>query len=256
MGIYTPQVAFEVSGTQVAGWSVGEYTASVTLQCAWVDRNVIAQDLLDNRRPWPHVSFARQPTVVSVGITAFEAGLSTPLLSDSIDYSNARLQVNYSTSVEDLISESIEPVVEYLPLDHARFRWASADGDALKPEESPSRPFWSLNLVRTIYSIAPPLPTAWLTLVGKVNEAEYTSALTGLVFPIGTVMYKAPSITRTIKTDGTNGYNATFKLGVQPQTWNKYWRSRDEDYVEIFDVEGAQAWKQFPEADFSSVLFL
>ena len=227
--------------------------ASVTLRCAWANRHALVADVLSGTKQWPHGSWTQPPVGVSASIKP-EKDKGTAS-GQSIDSSTALVTVKYSTKIKDLINETLEPNAEFLLQDYKRFRWGSATGDPLLEGEAPGKLFRGLNIVRTIYYWAPPLPISLLEVIGHVNYSSYTSAQLGLTFPPETLLYQPPQLERVVKSDGSVAITATLKFSYKPDTWNKYWRGKSQQYEEIFDVNGATAFKSYQPGDFSAFLF-
>lgn len=245
----------EEHGTPRETWTKDGFTCGAELRCAWSERHTIAADLLANRRPWPgHAGWTYPARCSNVAIRPFPTDYT--VVGQEIVYQHALLNVSYSTAeTTDLLSESLEPVVQFLTLDHRRFRWGAADGDPLLEEEAPGKLYKMVNLVRTFYNVEPPLHTDLINLAGTSNDSLLSSVLLGgLTFAQGTLLYEPPSLQRTIKTDGSGfQFNITQKFAYKPQTWNKFWRAKSESWESIFDVDGGAAYENYPEADWSNI---
>lgn len=264
MGIFAPSYTddevCEIHGSAEENVSrVDGVSASVALMCDWSIRHDVIADLLPggtSRTYWPYGGYVAQPFAVRVGCKPFETYFTRN--GQAITYQTAILTVQYEkrpdTEPEELISESIEPTAEFLTLDHKRFTWTDADGDALEENEAPGRLVRGLTLSRTYHKVEPPLNTLLLTAIGHVNVAGYTSSLLGLTFAAETLMYCPPTMDRTITTEGSDGFNINVKFMYKPETWNKFWRTKTQLYAPIWDTEAAQVYKNYPTADFSSLL--
>lgn len=242
----------EEHGTAKENFSLEDWTATVTLRCDWVDRHSLAADLLTNSRSWPHSPYALAPQASTVVIRADETAFVT--VGQGCEYIHALLDVSYSSTKRDLISESLEPNVEFSILDHRRFRWGAGDGDPLLEGESTGMLKRSLNLVRTLYQVEPPLPIVLLTGVGGVNHADYTSDLLGLTFAQETLLFAPPQLSRTIRTDGSDGFNITMKFSYKPDGWNKYWRAKTQSYQRIHVYGESDPYYSYPKVDYSDLL--
>lgn len=246
--IYSTVDCCEEHGTLTENHGLSDFSASVTLRCAWDDRHALMTDLLGN--VWPYVTSWVKPAVCA---TCGSVPVPTTYEEDGqgIDYIEALVTANYSTrEAIDLITESIEPLVEFITLDHKRFRWGSKTGDPLLEAEAPGRQMRSLNLVRSAKKVLA-VPSSALTLPGYVNNTAYTSTILGLTFAIETLLFTPPSLSHTITTDGDPGWDMTVKLAYLPQTWNKFFRAKSGTYQEIFDVQESSAYKSYPLGDFS-----
>lgn len=259
MASYSSVACAEVHGTQQENWGTDGFSASVVLQCAWNLRHALMADLLAYARAWPHGSFTDPPRARTCSCVPDGAAFSED--GQAVNYTyDALVTVNYSTSSpetkdDQLVSESLEPNAEFLRLDFRRFRWGSQTGDPILEDEAPGKLLKSLNLVRTHYQVAGPLPTALLSLIGSTNNAAYTSTLVDLTFEQDTLLYNPPSLSRTITTGGAKAWTIRMKFSHKPQGWNKFWRSKTQSYESIYEVGSASAYENYPQNNFSAFLF-
>lgn len=226
---------------------------SVVLRCAFADRHALVEDIVGGRMGWPHGTYVKPPQAFSASIkpASSQAGLT---VSQSIEVPDALVTVNYSSKIEDLVSDSLEPSTEFLTQQFELFCWGSATGDPLVEAEAPGRLVRGFNLVRKLLRVDPPLPAVLLDGPGGINDAAYTSTLLGLTFPVETLLFGNPSIERTIKTDGSATTNITLKFTYKKQGWNKYWRAKTQTFDSMFVRDGAE-YKSYEPIDFSSVLY-
>jgi len=253
MGIYSAVDCCEVHGSKTETMGQDSFTASVRLMCDWTNRQALMADIIGNL--WPDLAlWSKPPVCVSAG--------SVPMPTDynedgqAIAYDKAIITANYSTDEDtDLITESLEPVVEFITLDHKRFRWSSPSGDPLLEGEAPGRQMRSMNLVRTMKKLTA-IPTEVLTLAGYVNDAAYASTiLPGLNFVKESLLYASPAMSHTITTAGDEGWDLTMKYAYLPQTWNKYFRAKTGQYEEMYEVSDSSPYKSYPLGDFTPLLF-
>jgi len=241
----------EVHGTLSENWTGDSFTASVTLKCAWDDRFDLISDLLGNS--YPYLAGWGQPPICN-GAGSVPMPTDYEQANQGIDYTHALVTASYTTKEpEELYTESIEPIVEFITLDYKRFRWGSPNGDPLLEAEAPGRQMRSCNLVRTIKKAAS-VPASALTLPGHVNDTAYTSTLLGLTFAVETLLFTPAALTRTIDTAGDTAWDMTLKMGYMPQTWNKFFRAKSGTYEEIYDTQETGAYKSYPLGDFSDWL--
>jgi hypothetical protein len=223
--VYSPNVAcWEVHGEVQERRSLEDWTASVQLMCAWNDRHLLAADIVGFARDWPHGTGIIKPQATSAAIEPFESAGSRD--DQAMAYEHALVTVNYTIddrSPADLASESIEPSVEYITVDHRRFRWGSATGPPILEQEAPGKPIYSIALVRTIYNL-PSIPASILTLPGTCNQSSYSSDILGLTFPAESLAFMSPSMQRTITIDGDKGWTLTLKWAFREGGWNQFWR--------------------------------
>lgn len=230
----------------------GIMTASVTLRCAWEDRHLLAQDVVGNKRQWPKGGFVL-PLAHSAAIVPVITPGAVPQDGQEIVYGEALVTINYSSIVTDLVSHSIEPTAEFITLDYRRFRWGAADGLPLSEEEAPGFLLRGLNLVVTEMEVFPPLPGAYLTAPGGVNNAAVSSALLGLTFDAETLLFTPPSITMSRNTLGQVKTQVVKKFTYKPQGWNKYYRSVTNAWTSIF-IAGGSEYKNYPPISFAGLL--
>lgn len=253
MPIYSTVDCAEVHGSRSENYSMDSgLEASVQLRCAWADRYDLIQDILLGHAVWPNAGIAACKAISAGSVP--EGGI---YITDgqSCEYETALVTVNYSTKIHDLLSESIEPTVQFQTLDYKRFRWTAANGDPLLEGEAPGKQKRGLNLCRTLYEINPPLPTALLNQTGNINTTAYVSSILGLTFPARTLLYHPPQLNRTFKSDGNKAFTIQLKFTFEKNEWNKFWRAKTETYEEIFDVTAGAAYENYPEGDFSDFLY-
>lgn len=235
-------------------WTDQGLNCSVVLRCAYSNRHLLAADVVGGRRVWPFNSLARAK---SCSIVPFPSQAATD--GQGLIFEDALVTVNYSQfdgDPTDLVSESLEPSIQFITLDHKLFRWKEKTGDVLQEEEAPGRQMYSLSLKRTLFKREPPLPTGLLDLPGSVNDTPYTSALLGLTFPAETLLFAPGSLSRTIKSDfsGT-AFDINLNFVYQKQGWNKFWRQKTQDFERIVVAETGANYDNYPQEDFSDFLF-
>ena len=234
------------------GWA-----ARVKLRVAAADRYKLVDDIVGNARPWIGAGDWEEPPFAKSASMEPDA---TKYTSDGqyIVYEEYLVTINYKRNKEEneeLISESLEPTVEFGQLAHTNFKWIDASGDPLTQDEAPGFQKRSLTLVRTIFKVPAPLPVELLTLIGSVNHDAYTSALLGLPFPEETLLYQPPHLERTVKTSGVGAFNIVMRMNFKPEGWNKYYRAKTGAYTEIWNVALAAVQKSYPPNNFSAFLY-
>lgn len=248
----------EEKNTAVEDWTVDGLNASVTLRCAWSQRHSLVEDLLFNARPWPKGPYAFAPGCVSARIREEEP---SGAIGQCITYNHALIDARYDIQHQDLFTESFEPDIEFQKLDHKRFRWGADDGDPVLENETPGKQLKRMTLIRSYRRVPDPLPAILFDGAGKVNDADYTSTILGRTFAAETLLYVPPLPNRTISTSGTQGWDLTIKFMYKEEGWNMFWRQKTLAYEEIHLVEPPPStpfsteYKNFPVADFSSILF-
>lgn len=246
--------------------TTGSITASLTLACLWTNRLALADDILVNRRAYPHVTTAFTPKAISCSIVQFDEDLnqSTTVDGQWRPPKLAHVTVNYGVlqtkeiGTFGIVAESLEPYGDFIRQDYQLFRWGSKNGDPLIPEEAPGLYMPRMKLIRRIYKLTS-LPGNVLTAMGKCNESAYSSPLLGVSFPVETLLYGEPSLERTISNTGTEGWNYTQQWAFNPNGWNKYWNPRAGAWQNIFlssEVTSGTPipFKSYPPTDFSNLL--
>lgn len=234
-------------------------TGIVQLKVPWASRYAVMMEIVGGKAAWPHPGIYAFGS--SAGCRPLEAAGETA--GQSLEYEYALIDFTYKSpgSGKDdpddpvnLVSESLEPTVEFLTLDHKRFIWKS-DLMPLLEKEAPGRQIKGMNLVRTFYNVEPPIPISILNLAGSVNDATVNSTILGLSFPAETLLFNQPSLSRTIKTDGSGlAFNITTKFTYKKEGWNKFWRQKTQIYDEIYDLDDqANVYKNYPPEDYGDL---
>jgi hypothetical protein len=249
--------------------TVGQST--VTLQCAWNDAINLVGDILDNRRSDPlHVGMFANAATIKAAPTGYsqDGQVLIPALANvQVTYGTLTLEERESVNAgedpnAEVISETIEPTIEFITLDYKNYAWVDGTGvvipdDMLKQDEAPGRLMPGAKIARS-WKRVQSLPVGICNLMGKVNEDPYTSLFLGLTFAAETLLYMPPVLTRTITRTEILAWNVSMSFGYKPQTWNKYWREKTQAYSSIY-VKGSTTsyteYKNYPTADLSSVLF-
>jgi hypothetical protein len=259
-------------------WTDRGLLASVQLRCAFSDRHLLAADIVGNMRQWPRVVGSVSPRAASASIRPLGGKATTD--GQALVYDDAIVTVNYENrDVEDrpvggggsgsgsgssgptqLVSESIEPMLNKIKLDHKMFRWGNVRDQPLQENEAPSRSEWSMSIRRTHYRVPPPLPSALIDLIGCVNDSDYYSELLGMTFPAETLLFQPGPLTRTIMTDGSGrAYDVNMMFHYKPDGWNKFWCALTAQYEEMFYIDttnnGSDPYKNNEPADFSMLLY-
>lgn len=244
----------------------GEHSAEVTIRVPWADRYEAAAGALGNAEPQLGIASV---VCLEATITPFPSAATVD--GQGLVYEDALIKLKYGTvpggasatktdpvsGEEVIVTESLEPTIEYLKLDPKGFRWTSADGRPLKENEAPSREMRGMNLVRAVQNMET-LDTSILTLAGKTNTDAYASTLLGITFPAETLLWVPPSLRRTVKADGTDTMSVVLKLAYKEKGWNKFWRadkSGDDKYDTIFDIAANAQYKNFPPASMTNWLY-
>ena len=254
----------EDQGSPVERWGDDGFTATRQLRTNWSTRHSLAFELLSG----VGASYENSPTI---GATARDAAIS-PVPAKNLgagtvsQYEQALLTVQYDTKRElvgtSIVSESWEPNAEFMTEDFNNFRWGQLQtDDALKEGEAPGRLVRGADYVLTFFQVPDASVPDFKTLPGSINNAIITASLINQTFPIGTLLFQQPVMTRTITTNvsitGIPGWNITYRFSYRKDTWNKYWRPSVPGYASIYTkpkVGNGVLYVSYPEADFSPVL--
>lgn len=232
---------------------------STVLRCAWNDRYELMADLLLTPRSYPAPAFALVFATSASAVPVMHSRYTED--GQECVFEEALVTVNYGGpgNGDDeeggvIISESLEPTVEFLTLDYKNFCWGSKTGDPLLEAEAQGIQIRGHVLTRQLYNL-PLVPVSYLDLDGTVNDVEYSSVLLGLTYPEETLLFTPGTISRQITMDGTEGFTANLKFTYKKNGWNKYWRAKTQAYEEIFVREETDPYKSYPPDDFSDWLF-
>lgn len=243
--------------------SVGDngVECQVTLRCAYESRWLLLQDIVDSHKAWPK-DFGLTNPPLAIGGSARPAGSQRGVTSgQSMTYPDALVTIRYATSKYksgdgDVFSEVSEPSVEFITLDYRGFRWGPlATDDLLTEKEAPGRQLRMTALKRTWYDVAYPVPDEVEDLLGYINDAPYTSAITGRSYATHTLLFAASQTSRKIKADGSQNTNVDMTFIYKPDTWDKYWRAKTQTFEKIYLAIAAVEYMSYPEEDFSVFLF-
>lgn len=140
------------------------------------------------------------------------------------------------------ISESLEPTIEFITLDPAKFQWGiGTTGKALASGEAQGFQVRGMEWIFTKHA-RPPLSASILGLVGKCNNAPLASPSLGLTFAAEQLLFHAPQIARV----ADNAFDVTYRFTVREQTWNKYWRAETGQFEFVYLRGSSTAFKSYP----------
>jgi len=248
----------EQQGSPQESWTEDSFTATRNLLCAWEDRKTLVLELLGTAYP----VLSGTGAICTACSTQPFPGINLGTGSTSL-YDWAMVSATYQTgNIENLISESLEPTMEFRTLSHRDFRWASGTGDLLEPEEAPAKQEPGL-LYRFTRHRASSVPTAALSLVGSVNVAAVTPAttgLSGLSFAAQTLLYLPPTLERVITTAGAGKWTINYSFQYKPnwdgataRGWNYFKRAKTGTWLQLYQVGSGSAFLLYPTGDFSAL---
>jgi hypothetical protein len=215
----------------------GRFFASVTLQCEWVDRFKLVEDLYTsqygatdpvvangyNPRVYPDPGGSSglptpfpQPDMSQIGVTSAtfrswkECGGTLDANEQVFDYkSSAFVEVQYGRHYN--IQETLEFDVEVITQSYLDFRWKTpqyaGDLGLVKELEVPIATLYSAVLTRDFIGLAPgdiddaaltPNLATLVDSVGHTNVREYKSEQLGITFKEGTLLMLEPVVRPSI----------------------------------------------------------
>lgn len=230
----------EVHNSHSFSVSESGVTASIQLRVPWADRYLIIDDLMYNDGKYPYITDFDMPVK---GCTCVPDGAKAATDGEGLVYDEAIITVSYDTAREttetDIVSESLEPNLEFFTLPYQDFRWGSAVGDPLKPEEAPGKLLVGFDVVQTRYNLTT-IPSTTTSELGKVNSGSVTLAQLGLIMAAGTLLFASSSPSRKVTSTGDNKWTLANKFSYRPQGWNTFWRAKTQAMTAMYIAGGSQ----------------
>ena len=269
MGFYTTIASVhEEAGSRSEHGDVlgGKSGARVTLRVPYADTYNVIADIIGNRYPWPWGGGVNPARASAYNLRLPQGCGYTDNGDGSLTPEEVLIDIDYMTddaeggAVEasngEVYSETLEPTMEFIKLNHTLFAWGSATGTPLTKEEAPGRQVRGCNIVRTWFDVET-VPAAIFDLIGAVNETAYVSVVLGKTFAAETLLYMPPTMQTTLRADGTFTRNITTKFTYNPDGWNKYWRPDlpTPAFQSIYLIDPAQEYKNYPPRPFGGLLF-
>lgn len=256
--------AEELDGSPSEFHNGADFTATREIQCAWNLRYSLAAIFENTLYPYLPTSLA-----ICTGIVIKPFGkltfVETPREGQPADpytgynsYEKARLTLTYTipqTTFGEIhtvevngiqVAEAVEPNAEFITLDPKDYKWS--DDDTLEDAEAPGFLIRSFDWSYTQYD-RPQLPVSILSLPGSCNAALLQSPSLGLTFPPETLMFRPPSIIRK----DVEKFDVTFKFGYRPNTWNKVWRAKTQQWEAMYRKDTGVVVKNYPPLDWQSL---
>lgn len=182
------------------------------------------------------------------------------VLGDSsvIAYDKAKVTARYEPGEFDenddrlLVTESLEPSVEFLTMPSEGLFWDNAQEEPIAPEEAPGKLRRELDWVYTKHEVLS-LPASTLSLLGYVNAASIKSPTLGLTFAAETLLYHIKPLIREITTEGVQAWTVTYVFSYNGAGWNKYVRAGSATPQTMYDGAGNE-FKQYPTGDFRQIV--
>lgn len=237
----SPSESYRTQGASAYTIGSGTFQATRTLQCAWAERTLLAQQLTGAVASVGGqilvIEPARYPDFTLAFVTGVTiSGFGKP--SDSIsglqiDYTYARLQVTYevpqfdfSTDVGDqvLVEERLSGFAEFLTLPSRQLYWDASQAEPLALDESPGKLVRGAEWNYTILQV-PTLPAGLFDLIGKTNTSAVVSQTLNVMFAAETLLMGPLDPTRFITVNGASAWKLPISISYKPQGWNKYFRA-------------------------------
>lgn len=231
---------FELNGYPRERHTLTEFQGTRKGTCAWTDRYAVLAEILGTNASWPYRS--TNGICTEAVIEPHSGKLSEGATADLAAYEKAVITFSYKSPgfgdripIEfqgELISEEILPFTEFLTIDYTLVKWSS--GDSLKEQEAPGRQLKGFVWNYTRHEVGFPVPSAVLSLVGKVNDTPVLAPTLGLQFPAQTLLYNDPRIARL------SGNSARVQLAFthRPQGWNTFWRVETQQFETMQTIAG------------------
>lgn len=239
-------VCYEMHGYPRETWESSLYKAERKLMVAWSDRHALMTELLTaGGHVYPYNALGAVCKRVSA--EPFKGKQSQGGETDESSYEKAIVTANYTTPVSDTpqwddiygyISQSLEPMGEFITLSHEGFKWGAQDGPAIKPAESPGMMMRGLKYIFSRYYLTS-VPAALLTYQNTTNLGEISATLLGLDFTPEQLLFSTFNLTRD--SDGT--WTLTYIFLVKETGWNKFYHSDSDAYINMY--RGDQPFKPY-----------
>lgn len=215
------------------------------LRCAWADRILLSKQLLgftiEGVVNVPDKYDTGTDPLTNVYCTDVQINPILGLKSDTGSYQFAELHCTYTSvsyDVETLVTESLEPSVQYLTLGETDLWWDNSQTTRVLSDETPARLLFNLDWVYTKHNWSYEIPATIFDMAGTVNSASCYSRALDWTFDVGTLLAGSPSLTREVTSEGTTAWTITFRFTWQPETWHKFPRvgsNGDLTFVNIYD---------------------
>jgi len=262
----------ECQGSPHESRSFNGLRATRKLLCNWSDRLTLRDEIM----AWPPPAYPHSPLAVmyprGVGCEPYgKPGIVTvgeaPNDYQIMGYEYALVTVEYETphgetpqpdpgETTDIISEIIEPTVEFAQLPNSKFFWQGTSPPVyLTADEAPGLQVEGLEYTFTRHHLSS-APSGVLDLGGKVNTAQLACKLLGWTFAAETLLLRMPRLEIVTNSAGAKRYTVSYRMSYNPHTWNKFPRYKAGDtsptwaYLAVKDGDGS-AYKPYPPADFS-----
>jgi len=252
---------YEMQGSPEEEKSKEGFKATRRFICNWSDRIAVRDALLNTTYPTFISARAKRLSIVPYAARLEGSG------SDA-SYEKAVVTAEYEFDKKeqigtDLLTELLQPTLEFITLDPKNFRWGSVDGDALTKEQAPGLLMPGCEYIVTLFE-QDRVTDEMLRYMGAVNTTAVsprTQGLTGLVFPAQTLLYMPPVIRRTINTDEELQFEIELHFIYKPNWqgedalgWNAYWRPEAQEYQFIYSTETEEKYEQYRSENLNALI--
>lgn len=249
----------EQAGSPVEeGGTDGSFRATRTWLCDWADRYFVKNKLTENggeQYPYGDGEGGTDAYCQSVSITPFENATTVDPLTGLCVYDKAKVVAQYgfrNASViqpnpenpQELFSETWEPTIELMALDHRMFRWNQpyyipktydASGQvtawqsqyALTAEQAPSRQMHGAVYTYERHNLSQ-VPTSLQDLEGTINQFSIVTKTFGRTLPAEScLLLPTPIDVAWFVVGGwlVKKVRTTLRIHFRNiPSWNKFWR--------------------------------
>jgi len=249
---------------QSDSFSDDAFETTVQLKCRWDQKIAVMNNMLIGPSEWPYlpgqgIYASRASSVPFPGETGTRSGAANQFYTYDFALVTVAFEPLSISGGENptFFSESIEPSAEFITIPHTKFVWGTGIGTDLKPEEAPGKVLIGFDYVVTLFNVVS-VPSWVLTLVGCCNSAAVTSPSLGFTFPLQTLLFNPPKISRTVALGGSNRYQISTRYTYRRDGWNKFWRAESNPpaFESMYhkDLPGDVIYLNYPTADFSGAI--
>jgi len=241
----------EIGRSPISEFSLAGYGEHRVLLCDWDDRYTLAQQLMGYvtddggtyYKPQKHPEFD-QALVVRVTIEPKGTPADTGD-TQRLGWTHAQLTVEYGNrddgSISNstaLVTESLEPAAEVITMPDTQLYWDNGQAEPLKPDgvEAPTFVLRMCEWIYTRHQVLD-LPSQLFSAVGTVNQFALTSNSLGATFPVWTLLYSMPRLTRTLTVRGWTAWEIEMRFTYRPNSWFKFLKG-DGSWNFMYDSDG------------------
>ena len=247
------------SPREVANFDTGVFEAWITVECDWLDRTAVYNQII----------WTEYPHIPSTGAYAVEGkmegwGKSNDAGSNLIGYEKARIEFYYNNKIEFSggfwISESLLPSTEFKPLDARMFCWVDnspkpvGTGVPVRDQEAPSMRQVFADYLLTYHRVLL-VPDAALTMIGACNHATVSSYTLNRSFPAETLTLVSSPARRSLYNMFTlRAWELKYHFRYTPNGANKFWRADTESWESVYRVGQSGRYIQHPLMNFQLLI--